>query len=196
MEDVVRRSSVPLIIVLLAAGCKREPVQPTGPTTHPAPATVPTTSSATMPAHNVSILIGDKLYDFPAGRLVVKYTDSGPSAVLHSIDPPEAIQDNYRGNSFYFDFEDLETPDPKSIDGAVFSFKADTTVRRDSVVGIFLNGRQIQLQPQELHVELREKGAQALVLLNGTFLPFDNDVANQQSEPVKVQADLQVQLKH
>ena len=167
-------------------GCERDqqaaaPVPPPTATT-----TAPTTAPASQPAAVVvkpSIITIDYQHiEFPPARLRLRVEDDKLVALLHSDDPPEAIEDTYTGNSFYLELP-LEISDRSEIASAEWKFKAPTSDRAESANGIFIEGMRQQLQPFDVQAAFEPPDAATgmiTVYLSGHFLLFD---ANQPAAP-------------
>src|SRR2546429_3985063 len=143
----------PLIALAgLLVGCAR--AQTAGPATQPAgnpqassARMVPANPPATAPSERAPsvVLIDQKPYTFPPAILQVRNRDGQLSAVLMSDDPKDAIDDNYRGNSFYLEMP-LEITELKDLPTYVYRFVSPSSDRTDSPNGIFLDGNRLQLQ--------------------------------------------------
>ena len=170
------------LLICLIVGCDRSPVARTAPATAPVgDATLVaqvTTQPATEPASTqprvVTMLIDGRKVQFPPARLVLK-TKGGVHALVFSDDPPDAIRDDYGGNSFYFDMPlDIDAPDQLAT--TKWIFKAPTSERSDTVSGIYLDGRKKHLQPFDVVAEFdQEPGRPVKVFLSGQFLWFGAD---------------------
>jgi hypothetical protein len=91
-------------------------------------------------------------------------------ATLYSDDPHEALRRNYTGNSFYLKM-DLEIVDAAELGKADWSYRsASSGEREDSPYGIFLSGRQTQVQPFDVRARFRsEADGTVTVVVGGQF---------------------------
>ena len=170
------------LLTCLIVGCDRSPVATPNPSTAPASdatlAAQATTQPAIEPASTqpraASMLIDARLVQFPPARLVLK-TRGNVHALLFSDDPPDAIRDDYAGNSFYLDMPlDIDAPDQLATTRWIY--KAPTSERSDTVSGIYLDGRKKHLQPFDVVAEFdHEPGRAVKVYLSGQFLLFGAD---------------------
>jgi len=155
--------------IALAAGCDRQP-----------PAPPPATMAATMPATTQSaasqaaislINVNNHSTVFPPARMRIERDGDHLVATLFSDDPREALKDNYIGNSYYLRM-DLDVDNVAALSQAQWHFQLPSSARQqDSPYGIFLAGRQTQIQPYEVRARFRrEDGADHVtVLLSGQF---------------------------
>jgi len=157
-------------------------VTTTGPAAAPPPKSV-APRPATRP---VSIItISDQPVIFPAAKLVLQQTATGVSATLFSDDPPQALKDDYRGNSFRF----VATYDGQSFDdisGQPFIWKTSAEDKRDTQTGIFLNGQQQMVSPTAATLTLTKVGQQWTANLAGEFQFVDN--TKEDAAPLTVHA--------
>ena len=170
------------LLTCIIVGCDRSPVATPGPSTAPASdptlaaqaTTYPATGPASTQPRATSMLIDGRLVQFPPAKLVLK-SRGGVHALLFSDDPPDAIRDDYAGNSFYLDIVlDIEAPDQLAT--TKWIYKAPNSERSDTVSGIYLDGRKKHLQPFDVVAEFdHEPGRAVKVYLNGQFLLFGAD---------------------
>lgn len=196
----MRRQLALLIPVMWIGACKRpQPVATTAapaPTTEPAAIAVDTTPKpTTRPLGPTFMLVGDESVEFPPARVVVTQPGDKLAAMLFSIDPPDAIKKDYRGNSFYFDMAELSLADPSTINGAAWMYRAPDSDRQDSNDGLFINGHQYQLQPFDVQVLIDGESTPLRVKLAGTFLKFDNANDSAPGVRVNVRAEFEAELK-
>jgi hypothetical protein len=198
-EDFVRLAAivkVMLAVLVTAPGCDRGG-------TSSAPATQPiagqTTALPAPPATQAAaayIWVNDRMYEFPPARVILRHKDERLIALLFSDDPPNAIDDNYAGNSFYLELSELETPESGKLDGATWSYKAPNSERAESVSGIFLHGRRSHLQPFDVRIQF--EGADSPVtarIIASTFLQFDSTEVRTPGKLVTVRAELSADVK-
>jgi hypothetical protein len=193
------RASTMLAISVIAAGsgCDR------GSTTSaPAPATQPaqvvsntSISPATTQVVPSYIWLEDRRLEFPPAKVILRSKDDRLIALLFSDDPPNAIDDNYTGNSFYLELNDLECPEAGKLTGALWSFKAPNSERAESVNGIFLQGRRTHLQPFDVRIQFEGADSPVIVRLAGTFLQFDSEAPQTPGKLVAVRAELPADVK-
>ena len=177
-----------------AAGCKRDAVssgvpQPTATTQHGIATTVP----ATLPAEPASSLftINGQIFSFPTAKLVAKPTAGGLRVTLFSDDPPEAVRDTYRGNSFYFRFT-LDSADAAGeLDGQQYVFRNSFTEDDDTTDGIFIAGGKQTLRPMDVSVVFEKVDGELLTHVGGTFKLTDDQTGPDAPVSVRVQSDLE-----
>ena len=87
---------------------------------------------------------------FPTTKMRVKEKGGRVTAELFTDLPPSAIR-KYDGNEMYFDME-LKNAAGGRVDNATWSFKSTCSGKVDSPNGIFLNGQQAHLQPDDVRV--------------------------------------------
>jgi hypothetical protein len=185
----MRKTCVLVCLGLLgavAAGCERQTAPPPPAAAH-APATQPARNntipplpkataqaSSTEPAQPTPAYmeIDERRVEFPPARLRVATRSGGVSALLMSDDPPQAINDDYRGNSFYLEME-LPVQSTGDVSGTIARYEARTSERVDSRNGIFLDGGRLQLQPFDVSIEFDGTAPLMTTTISGTFLKFD-----------------------
>lgn len=118
--------------------------------------------------------IRNQRYTFPEAILRLKERDGHLRAQFFTNDPPEAIRDDFLGNSFYFDLV-LDVPTIASLPHAIWHYKAPTSDVVDGFQGIFLEGPRFHLQPQDVQIRFEGTGAQTIVYLTGKFLRVDRN---------------------
>ncbi len=182
----------------LAGGCDRPasqdapaPQARTTPTTAPAvalasgqPTTEPIEAADKTPPTCV-MMIAQQPVEFPQAMIRFAKSDGHLTATLYSDDPKDALNNNYRGNGFYFQLP-LDVTDTK-FNEARWSHDSESTARTDTPYGIFLDGHRRQLQP--LDVQLRILPALSggyKVEMAGHFLSVDptDSLASTQVVPV------------
>ena len=109
----------------------------------PSPATAPAASLSASFMH-----INNRLVMFPPAKLKLTEEGSRLMALLYTDDPPEAIKDDYTGNSYYLQMA-LDVSDVKDLAKATWSHKSRTSEREDSPFGIYFSGHKVQLQPHD-----------------------------------------------
>lgn len=117
------------------------------------------------------MIINDQPREFPAAKIKVKERNDRTVVYLISDDPPEAIDDDYIGNSYYLEIpfdEQLE-----SLAGQEWRFEAPSLDKLDTPNGIFLEGNRKQLEPYQVKVQFQRAGEQDLVWISGTFFQYD-----------------------
>jgi len=177
--------------IVLFAGCDRR--ETAAPAASPA-GSAGTTAPATQPlAQNSFIMIDQRRVGFPPAMLRVRDRGESLAAVLYSDDPRSALDDDYAGNSFYFDM-DLDIADVTELGTARWQFRASESERRATTSGIFLEGRKYHLQPADVAVEFTPAGSVVKVWLAGTFYRFSSADDAQPGQVVRVQAELSAEL--
>jgi len=140
--------------------------------------------------------INNRLVMFPPAKLKLTEEGSRLIALLYTDDPPEAVKDDYTGNSYYLQMA-LDVSDVKDLAKATWSHKSRTSEREDSPFGIYLTGHKVQLQP---HDRVRatfsdvEQGA-ATVTLNGEFLLWNDADSTGLPQAVVVSAEIPVTVE-
>ena len=170
----------PILLLGVMIGCDRG--QQAGPASQPAgnpqpsaahiePANTPTTGP--IERDPAVVMIDQKPITFPPAILRVRNRDGQLTAVLMSDDPKQAIDDNYHGNSFYFELP-LDVSDAKQLPNSdPFVYKAPSSEANDSPNGIFLDGNHIRLQPSMMQIKFENADPGLVVVLSGQFLQFE-----------------------
>lgn len=163
-----------LLIVAGLAGCERSEPPAPNPQQQPVPDAapqVPASAPAAATRPPVIMIINDQPREFPPARLVLKERNEKTVALLISEDPPEAIDDDYVGNSYYLEmpFDELLT----SIRDQVWMFEAPSTDKLNTPNGIFLEGNRRQLQPFQVKVQFQHIGEDDVAWISGTFHQYD-----------------------
>jgi hypothetical protein len=178
-----------ILCLVAIVGCDK-------PTSSPvAPATMPSPTAATMPATRPTasfMKINGLTLMFPPARLKLEADGAHLTALLFSDDPPEAIKDDYQGNSYYLPMP-LEIDDVKDLASASWSRRAQSSDRDDSPYGISLNGRKVHLQPYDARAQF-VAGETTSVHLSGQFLMFDDRDRHALPQIVSVWAELPVEV--
>jgi hypothetical protein len=128
------------------------------PTTQPAGD--PTVASAHLGASNdkaavtqpavAMLMIDGTAVQFPPTKMRLKEKGGRVVAELFSDLPASALH-KYDGNELYFEMQ-LQNADGGRVDNASWSFKSTSSGKVDSPNGIFLNGQQVHLQPDDVRV--------------------------------------------
>jgi hypothetical protein len=164
------------------------------PTAKPAnekPASRPATTQAVRPPS--SITIDQNPVEFPPAILRIRQVDDQLHAILSSDDPREALDRDYKGNSFY-----LELPgtlaEVSDVTDKPYAFLSDSKEREDSTDGIFLEGNHYHLQPQNVKVEIKGGFPKLEAYISGTFLMFSmtDDTVPGKLVPVAGRLELEV----
>ena len=176
----IARLAIGSMAVLLSACDRDEPMTPTVPKTTAAQVEIDPAASgrviaatlpATRPAGSV-IFLDASAAEFPSCKLVLP-DKAGSPVLLMSDDPPEAINENYAGNSFYFELP-LDVKSMDELAGMAYPYRAASAERMETLNGIFLNGNRKQLQPYDYSLTFSKEDDVDVVLLRGTFLQFDS----------------------
>jgi hypothetical protein len=160
-----------------AGGCQRQ--------TQHEPAAAPAAQAASVPATQpeaATLQVDQQPFLFPQAVLRLATSNGQVSARLSSDDPPEAIQDNYHGNSFDLIMA-LNIPDPDQIDRAVWEFAAGSQPQRENGYGIFLDGQRRRLHPQEVVASFSRDGDRVVVDMKGVFFEYRSDDSARPSNP-------------
>lgn len=186
-----------LMIAIAGIGCDGEqsdrsamvmqPAQPARPAAQPMQEPQPQDELADVPVY---ISIDGEPYEFPPAKLWLKRTGNRVRARLLSDDPPEALDRNWSGDSFYFEM-DMElsageqiashnTDDPRvagqvtaaDLEAAEWIFRSESSDRTPTN-GIFL-GSASHLQPISVNVLFDHVDENTvMVTLEGLFADFD-----------------------
>ena len=150
----------------------------------------------------VYVTIDGVPYTFPPAKLYLKRQGSRVKARLLSDDPPEAVAQDWSGDSFYFEM-DLELAgdgqltslddapnvsaqvSPRELEAAEWIFHRESSERLQTKSGIFLGsqshlGGESHLQPISVSVmfdQVDEKTV--MVTLEGVFADFDPSRPNE-----------------
>ena len=131
------------------------------------------------------MLVDQERVEFPAAKVRIQQSDGQVNAMLYSDDPKDALDDKYRGNSFYFDMPLNVTE--TTFDEATWLHRSEGSGRADTPFGLFLDGHRSQLQPQDVKVRFTPAvNGLMKVELSGTFLLVDtrDDAAPTRVVPV------------
>ncbi len=191
---------------ICAVGCDDAPkatkVTVTTTTTQPAATTQPmalsvaTTEPAVVDAlpSKSFLMINDRRVEFPRARLRVRQTQPRLMVMLFSDDPNTAIDDNYQGNSYYFELA-LNCNDPHQLATLMWNYHASSSDHVDSVNGLFLEGGKTHLQPVDAHVQFVPMGGRWVVTLSGDFLQFNPKDSTVAALPKFVNGAVTVELE-
>ena len=165
------------VTAALLAGCQKgsqhEPAT--------APVALPAPLPATQPAM-ATIQVDQQPVLFPQAVLRFSIQKGSVIARLSSDDPPDAIQDNYHGNSFDLIMA-LNISDPSQIDQAVWEFSSDSQPQRESTYGIFLDGQRRRLHPQDVVASFSRDGDRVIVDVKGVFFEYGSDDPGRAANP-------------
>jgi len=137
--------------------------------------------------------VNGRLFMFPAARLKLEDDGSRIIALLFSDDPPQAIKDDYAGNSFYLQMV-LDIADVKDLPTAVWVHKSRSSEYQDSPYGIYLNGRKIQIQPYDARATFTVADS-TTVHLSGQCLLWNSADSTGLPQMVLVSGDLPVAVQ-
>ena len=76
-------------------------------------------------------MIDQKRVEFPPAILQLRQKDERLSALLLSDDPKDAIDDNYKGNSFYMHMP-VDAADVKDLTSTAWHYQAPSSERSES----------------------------------------------------------------
>jgi hypothetical protein len=170
---------------------------PPAPTTAPIPSVAvvpPPASDAVEAADNTPpscvMMIDQRPVQFPPAMLRIHQTDGKVVALLYSDDPKDALNNNYRGNGFYFQLKLDDVTDTK-FDQATWIHHSESSERVETPYGIFLDGHRRQLQPQDVRIRLLPlAGGGMTVDMAGWFLSVDPQDALSATQLIPVTARL------
>ena len=199
------RRFVEIGLVLLASvlGCDKPKAQTIvanapAPTTAPAPSasiavtppptTEPIEAADTTPPSCI-MAIEHQPVEFPQAMLRFHRDGGHLVALLYSDDPKDALNNNYRGNGFYFQLK-LDDGTSPNFDTATWIYHSQNSDRIDTPYGIFLDGHRRQLQPQDVRIRLLPSATDnaMLVEIAGTFLSVDPQDSLASTQVVDVSA--------
>jgi len=115
---------------------------------------------------------------------------------LFSDDPREALKDSYAGNSYYLRM-DLDVDDVASLPQAQWHFHLPgNAAHEDSPYGIFLAGRQTQIQPFDVRAKFRRQDGSTVVtiLMSGQFQLVNAAAEGGPAQMLPVAADFTAHL--
>ncbi|MEM8875970.1 MAG: hypothetical protein AAGD32_17125 [Planctomycetota bacterium] len=172
------------------AGCEEElptPNQPTSPTAQ-TPTNDPVTVVPDEPeAFPAMVIIEEQTVEFPPAVLVLREDGDVTTAVLYTDDPKEMLDDDYRGNSFYFEMELPDVTIEQIMTGGdapngqrqvtPFAYIIEESRRTGTPNGLFLNGGEFVLQPKDADFILDPNGTGLSVEVSGMFARFAGDEA-------------------
>ncbi len=196
--------SVFILAALCILGCDpRVGIAPPPPATAPATAPAaapseddparlvrPATTQSAMPA---AMEIDGNDYDFPPITMLLHQQNDQILALLTTVDPPNATDPDYKGNTVYLEFP-LQIPATRTLAGAWWEYLAPNADRdEDEIRGIYLQGRKFCLQPYEVRAEVVGDISPVVVRLSGTFMMFDDQ--SEQGRPVKLDATFTTAVK-
>jgi hypothetical protein len=180
------------VMFSLAAGCDRDsspkhsepnpnpPPHAPAATQPQASATEPATAPAeTKPAVSTLTIDGQE-YAFPPAKLTVTHDGQTVVARLYTLDPKEAINNDYRGNRYYLPMP-LDIKSPQQITGAEWQFRAVSNEFANNDHGVFREGDQFIYQPQNVVVTFGGDMLFARIEIKGQFLEFSTHNANPRS---------------
>lgn len=165
-----------------------QPAEPVRPATQPAQKLDPQDEVGNVPVY---ISIDGEPYAFPPAKLWLKRNGNRVRARLLSDDPPEALDSDWSGDSFYFEM-DMELPASEQIasgdagepqlagqvtaedlEAAEWIFRNESSDRTPTKSGIFLGGAS-HLQPISVNVLFDHVDENTvMVTLEGIFADFD-----------------------
>lgn len=180
MRKLVRKSLTLLAVAAVVSqplACERSAPPPqVSPGTPAAPATSLSLAEVVKARVPVVMTIDQDQKDFPPAKLVMESRDGKSVVLLMSDDPPQAINDDYVGNSYYLELEfDEIVPDLAGRQWECHNSAASAT---DEPTGIYLEGHRKHLQPRDVKVTFERGSSGEIAWLSGTFLMIDTtDVA-------------------
>jgi hypothetical protein len=133
-------------------------------------------SAVTEPALTTLMIDGTPT-QFPPTKMRLKEKGGRVVAELFSDLPASALR-KYDGNELYFEMQ-LQNAEGGRLDNATWSFKSTSSDKVDSPNGIFLNGQQVHLQPDDVRVTFarHDKGADTPLYarIQGRFRMYASD---------------------
>jgi hypothetical protein len=144
-----------------------------GSTEQPALPFAPVPPSPTTRPEMVTLQVDQEPVEFPAAVLRLSVSGDHLNARLSSDDPPDAIQDNYHGNSFDLIMA-LNVANADQIDKAVWAYTSDGVPQRESGYGIFLDGQRRRLHPQDVVISFARDGDDVVVDMKGVFFEYES----------------------
>ena len=166
------------------------PPAPTIPTTAPTALATPPKEPALPVGPPAAFLMLDRQpVQFPPARIVLKQNALGQTARVYSDDPPESINANYAGSSFYLDMNLTTLPggkpgeladavwikgeNPDDPNAAQPPAGQPANRKASNPNGIYLDGGRRVLQPLRATVTFAPRpDGRVLVRVSGTFNEF------------------------
>lgn len=106
---------------------------------------------------------------FPGVEMRAQATGNG---VAMQIDTPAL--DSVGGNALNFDLTLEEIEDPADLTTASWHFSTDDPERLDTLNGITLNGRNVVLEPMEIHLSfVAGEDGKIIIVIDGQFRWFE-----------------------
>ena len=132
---------------------------------------------------------------FPPTKMRLKQSDGGRVVAELFSDLPVSALRKYDGNELYFEMQ-LQNADGGKLDNATWSFKSTSSGKVDSPNGIFLNGQQVHLQPDDVRVTFsRHQGDKQLYAhVQGRFRMYQPDTPDAAAPFVGVNGELAVEV--
>jgi hypothetical protein len=135
------------------------------------------------PPEAALLQVDQKNFSFPPAVLRLSVSKGHVNARLSSDDPPDAIQDNYHGNSFDLIMA-LNISDTSQIDHAVWEFPpAAAQPQRESGYGIFLDGQRRRLHPQDVVASFTREGDHVIIDMKGVFFEYQSADTGRPANP-------------
>jgi len=113
-------------------------------------AAVPADKAAVTQPALAMLMIDGTATQFPPTRMRLREKGGRVVAELFSDLPASALH-KYDGNELYFEMQ-LQNAEGGRLDNASWTFKSTSSGKVDSPNGIFLNGQQVHLQPDDVRV--------------------------------------------
>lgn len=112
---------------------------------------------------------------FPPARLIASAEESAVELRLFSDDPKEAINKNWVGDRYYFQFnpQSADAANLTKLDNATWRATASYDETEESQNGVFLRGDRYHLEPVDVLIRVEGDAPQVRVMVNGVFKRFD-----------------------
>ena len=150
-------------------------------------------AAVTQPAVAM-LMIDGTATQFPPTKMRLSEKGGRVVAELFSDLPPSAIR-KYDGNELYFEMQ-LQNADGGKLDNATWSFKSTSSGKVDSPNGIFLNGQQVHLQPDDVRVTFarHDDDKQLYARIQGRFRMYQSDTPDAAAPFAGVGGELAVEV--
>jgi hypothetical protein len=155
-------------------------------------------AAVTQPALAM-LMIDGTATQVPPTKMRLREKGGRVVAELFSDLPASALR-RYDGNELYFEME-LQNADGGRVDNASWSFKSTSSGKVDSPNGIFLNGQQVHLQPDDVRVTFarhdvdgRGPDKQLYARIQGRFRMYASDTPDAAAPFAGVGGELAVEV--
>ena len=140
------------------------------------------------------LMIDGTATQFPPTKMRVREKGGRVIAELFSDLPASALH-KYDGNELYFEMQ-LQNAEGGRLDNASWTFKSTSSGKVDSPNGIFLNGQQVHLQPDDVRVTFarHDDDKQLYARIQGRFRMYASDTPDAAAPFAGVGGELAVEV--